>query len=62
MEGDVISSNEIFPRFVRVSTDENGNVQGHYEATGIRPKFAEALRSANIDLPVELFIDNRRLQ
>ena len=61
MEGDVITMNEIF-RYRRVSTDENGTIHGLYEATGIRPKFAETLSSANISLPVEMFAVNRRLE
>ena len=60
MEGEVISMNEIF-RFQRTSTDEDGKVQGYFEATGIRPKFTEELASLNVNFPTDLFAANRRL-
>ncbi|HTH15564.1 MAG TPA: CpaF family protein [Magnetospirillum sp.] len=58
MEGDVISTNEIF-RFRRVSTDENGTIRGVFEATGIRPAFAESLASQNLALPSDIFAPHR---
>jgi pilus assembly protein CpaF len=60
MEGDVIATNEIF-RFHRVSTDEEGLVKGQYEATGVRPKFAENLISLGVEFPAEMFTASRRL-
>jgi len=53
--------NEIF-RFNRTSTGDDGAVNGHFEATGIRPKFAEALASLNVTFPLDLFAVNRRLE
>jgi pilus assembly protein CpaF len=61
MEGEVISMNEIF-RFCRTSTDEDGIVHGYFEATGIRPKFAEQLVSLNVTLPADMFAPHRRLE
>jgi pilus assembly protein CpaF len=61
MEGEVISMNEIF-RFCRTSTDEDGIVHGYFEATGIRPKFAEQLVSLNVTLPSDMFAPHRRLE
>ena len=60
MEGEVISMNEIF-RFQRTSTDEDGKIHGHFEATGIRPKFTEELASLNLNFSSDLFATNRRL-
>jgi pilus assembly protein CpaF len=60
MEGDVVSMQEIF-RFVRSSTDPDGTIQGHYEATGIRPKFAGRFESWGVRLPEDLYNPNRRL-
>jgi pilus assembly protein CpaF len=61
MEGDVIATNEIF-RFHRVSTDEEGGVKGQFEATGVRPKFAENLISLGVEFPAEMFTASRRLE
>jgi pilus assembly protein CpaF len=61
MEGDVISTNEIF-RFHRSSTDEDGKVHGYFEATGIRPKFAEELASLNVTFADDMFAQRRRLE
>jgi pilus assembly protein CpaF len=61
MEGEVISANEIF-RFHRASTDEDGNVRGWFEATGIRPKFAETVASLNVSFPDDMFSPRRRFE
>ncbi|NIJ16948.1 CpaF family protein [Sphingobium vermicomposti] len=54
MEGDVITMQEIF-RFKMTGREENGMVRGHFEATGIRPKFMGDLADRGISLPAELF-------
>jgi len=54
MEGDIISMQEIF-KFQRVSTDEDGNITGHYTSTGIRPKFCENLEGMGIHLSNSIF-------
>ena len=59
MEGDVISLQEIF-RFRRTGRGPKGEVLGHYESTGVRPKFIEILVSRGIQLPLEMFAPNRR--
>jgi pilus assembly protein CpaF len=61
MEGDVIASNEIF-RFHRFSTDGDGAVKGQFEATGVRPKFAENMVSLGVEFPAEMFSANRPLE
>jgi pilus assembly protein CpaF len=56
MEGDVITAQDIFI-FERTGINEKGAVLGHHRTTGIRPKCAERLKLAGIDLPVELFAE-----
>src|SRR6478609_5761075 len=50
MEGDVIQMQEIF-RFVRTGMEADGKILGHFEATGIRPRFLEDLRNMGIEFP-----------
>ena len=59
MEGDVISLQEIF-RFRRTGRGPKGEVLGHYESTGVRPKFIELLVSRGINLPLDMFAPNRK--
>ena len=54
MEGDVIQMQEIF-RFVRTGMDGEGKIVGHFEATGIRPRFLEDLRAMGIEFPGKYF-------
>jgi pilus assembly protein CpaF len=49
---------EIF-RFRRTGMGEDGQVEGRYEATGIRPKFAEKLFVSGIDLDPDIFFETR---
>jgi pilus assembly protein CpaF len=50
MEGDTITMQEIF-QFERTGIDPSGKVIGRFRATGIRPRFAEKLRSYGMQLP-----------
>ncbi|MEO7474314.1 MAG: hypothetical protein ABIY46_03180, partial [Gemmatimonadales bacterium] len=54
MEGDVITMQDIFV-YERQGVAEGGAVIGHFKATGIRPKFADRLKSYGIDLAAMLF-------
>jgi len=54
MEGEVIQMQEIF-RFARTGIDNEGNIQGHFEATGIRPRFLEPLSDMGISFPGDYF-------
>jgi pilus assembly protein CpaF len=60
MEGEVIQMHEIF-KFVKESTDEKGNIQGHFRATGIRPNFLADLRAYGIELPASHFESSKPL-
>ena len=54
MEGETITMQEIF-RFKILGRDPEGMMMGHFEATGIRPKFLIEAQSHGIELPAELF-------
>jgi pilus assembly protein CpaF len=54
MEGDTISMQEIF-RFKLTGRSDGGDVLGHFEATGIRPKFLSTALEHGIEIPAELF-------
>ena len=54
MEGEVVTMQEIFT-FERLGIDEDGRVIGQLVPTGLRPSFAEMLRTAGIELSADLF-------
>jgi pilus assembly protein CpaF len=60
MEGETITMQEIF-RFKKEGVDEDGKVIGHFEATGIRPKFLLEAEAYGVKLPAELFRPEMRL-
>jgi pilus assembly protein CpaF len=60
IEGDVIQMQEIF-RFVRVSTLEDGKIVGHYQATGVRPKFLAELAARGLTVPSTYFDPSKQL-
>jgi pilus assembly protein CpaF len=54
MEGDVITSTELFA-FERRGVDGEGNVLGELRSTGIVPSFLKDVQARGIELPIELF-------
>jgi pilus assembly protein CpaF len=54
MEGETITMQEIW-RYKLSGRDNAGNVIGHFEATGIRPKFMAQLEAHGIHLDSALF-------
>jgi len=50
----VVSMQDIFV-FQRQGLAPNGRVIGSFQATGVRPKFAEKLRASGIAVPASLF-------
>ncbi|PKG57316.1 pilus assembly protein CpaF [Shewanella sp. Choline-02u-19] len=54
MEGDIITMSEIF-RFSRQGLDEDGQIKGEFEATGVIPGFHTKLKLHGIELPYNLF-------
>ena len=57
-EGDMIQLQEIY-RFRRQGVSAEGQVVGNFESTGVRPRFAERLLLAGIELPARLFLEQR---
>jgi pilus assembly protein CpaF len=58
MEGDIITMSEIFT-FERTGVDKDGNVLGSIKPTGVVPGFQRRLARRGIDIPVELFSNER---
>ena len=61
MEGDVIQMQEIF-RFVRTGMEGDGKIVGHFEATGLRPRFLDDLLAMGIEFPGKYFEPGRPLE
>ena len=61
MEGEVVTMQEIFA-FRQTGVDANGKVIGHFQATGIRPKFIDKLRNYGVDLPDSMFDPAQRYE
>ena len=59
MEGEVISLQEIFS-FKQTGLTAEGGVEGHFAASGVRPRFQERLQSFGIRLPDDYFDPSRR--
>lgn len=54
MEGDIITMSEIF-KFQRQNVDEQGNVIGHYTATGVIPQCHDKLSKRGLHIPFDIF-------
>jgi pilus assembly protein CpaF len=54
LEGDSIQMQEIF-KYVRNGTAPDGTVQGHFLATGVRPRFLSHLATQGIKIPGSYF-------
>ncbi len=54
MEGETITMQEIF-QYERTGIDAQGQVIGRFRPTGIRPRFAERLKSCGLQLPRVFF-------
>jgi pilus assembly protein CpaF len=61
MEGDVITMQEIFG-FRQTGVAQDGAVEGYFQATGVRPKFSERLKSFGIALPDAMFDSTRHFE
>ncbi len=61
MEGEVITMQEVFA-FRQTDIDGKGQVIGHFQATGVRPRFCDRLASFGVHLPDSIFDPTRRLQ
>jgi len=54
MEQDVVAMQDIFV-FRKTGLSEEGKIMGHFEATGIRPKFADQLKLAGVNITPAVF-------
>jgi pilus assembly protein CpaF len=54
LEGDIIQMQEIF-KFVRTGTGTDNGVIGHFQATGVRPRFLQDLNAMGIKFPGSYF-------
>src|ERR1700678_1063473 len=59
MEADVISMQDLFV-FEMQGISSEGRVVGTFNASGVRPRFAESLKAAGFDLPSNMFDQNSR--
>jgi pilus assembly protein CpaF len=60
MEGEAIQAHQIF-QFVKERTESDGQITGHFAATGVRPRFLADLAPYGIDVPKAHFDLDRRL-
>jgi pilus assembly protein CpaF len=60
LEGDMITMQEIF-RFRQTGRSADGQVEGSFEATGIRPRFVDHAAAYGIHLSPDLFRPDVRL-
>jgi pilus assembly protein CpaF len=60
LEGDIIQMQEIY-RYVRTGTAADGAVLGHFEATGVRPRFLSELAARGINIPGAYFDPSKPL-
>jgi len=61
MEGEIITMQELFA-FRQTGIGSDGLVQGHFQATGVRPKFSDRLRAFGVTLPDGMFDPSRQYQ
>jgi pilus assembly protein CpaF len=54
LEGDIIQMQEIF-KYVRTGTAPDGAVIGHFQATGVRPRFLHELQAMGVKIPGTYF-------
>jgi pilus assembly protein CpaF len=61
MEGDVITMQELFT-YKQSGVAKDGKVLGHFQASGVRPKFSDRLRAFGTILPDSMFDPSRRYE
>ena len=60
MEGDIVQMQEIY-KYVRTGTADDGTVEGHFVATGVRPRFLTELTARGITIPGSYFDPSKPL-
>jgi pilus assembly protein CpaF len=61
VESDVITMQELFS-FKQTGIGKNGEAEGYFQASGVRPKFTDRLKAFGIELPDSLFDPSKRYQ
>ncbi|MES2784563.1 MAG: CpaF family protein [Pseudomonadota bacterium] len=61
MEGEIITMQELFA-YRQTGMTNDGKVIGHFQATGVRPKFSDRLRAFGTVLPDSMFDPTRRFE
>jgi pilus assembly protein CpaF len=61
MEGEVITMQEIFV-FKQTGVGTQGEVEGYFQATGVRPKFMDRLHAFGVQLSDDMFDPTRQYQ
>src|SRR5437764_13453260 len=60
LEGDILQMQEIY-KYVRTGTAPDGSVEGHFQATGVRPRFLSALVAGGLTIPGSYFDPSKPL-
>ena len=60
MEGDIVQMQEIY-KYVRTGTQDDGTVDGHFQATGVRPRFLTDLAARGLKIPPAYFDPSKPL-
>jgi pilus assembly protein CpaF len=60
LEGDIIQMQEIY-KYVRTGTAADGSVEGHFQATGVRPRFLAELQARGVNIPGSYFDPSKPL-
>jgi pilus assembly protein CpaF len=60
LESDIIQMQEIY-KYVRTGTAPDGSVEGHFQATGVRPRFLNDLAAQGINIPGTYFDPSKPL-
>src|SRR5438094_4276595 len=60
LEGDILQMQDIY-KYVRTGTASDGTVEGHFQATGVRPRFLSELVAKGIVIPGSYFDPNKPL-
>jgi pilus assembly protein CpaF len=60
LEGDILQMQEIY-KYVRTGTGPDGAVLGHFQATGVRPRFLAELAARGIEIPGAYFDPSKPL-
>jgi pilus assembly protein CpaF len=60
MEGDIVQMQEVF-KYIRTGTQDDGTVDGHFQATGVRPRFLADLAARGLKVPAAYFDPSKPL-